>query len=74
MLIINVRLVPDKIFRMTASTIFPVGMTTNQLKLLLIKGHMFLNFYGDVVLVYQILMKLMHKNIVCLHSFVVREE
>ena len=65
----NVRLMPDKNFRMIAPTVSPVGVSTNWLKFI---AHIFLiftanltKFYGDVaLLVYQISLKLVHKNIV----------
>ena len=44
---INVRLVPDKNFRMIAPTVFPVGVTTNLLKSLSTIAHIFLNFTAD---------------------------
>ena len=51
----NVRLVLDKNFRTIAPTVFPVDVSTNWLKFLLIIAHIFLNFtanrtkfYGDV--------------------------
>ena len=41
----NVRLVPDKNFRMIAPTVFAVGVSTNWLKFLSTITHIFLNFY-----------------------------
>ena len=39
----DVRLVPDKNFRMIAPTVFPVGVSTNWLKCLSSIAHIFLN-------------------------------
>ena len=43
----NVRLVPDKNFRMIAPTVFPVGVSTNWLKFLSTIAHIFLNFTAN---------------------------
>ena len=43
----NVRLVPDKNFRTIAPIVFPVGVSTNWLKILLTIAHIFLNFTAN---------------------------
>ena len=43
----NVRLVADKNFRTIAPTVFPVGVSTNWLKILSTIAHIFLNFTAN---------------------------